>query len=87
MRKKGIKKSVRQGEVPSIKEMIHFFFLCSWFLASEICTVKVQRDAKISSLYFILLRDHSTCFGCLSHTSPGVRKTLVTATGTSHISR
>ena len=49
--------------------------------------VNVQRDATISSLYFILLHDHSTCFGCLSHSSSGVRETVVTATGTSHISR
>ena len=49
--------------------------------------MNVQRDATISSLYFILLQDHSTCFGCLSHPSSGVHKTVVTTTGTSHISR
>ena len=49
--------------------------------------MKVQRDATISSLYFILLQDHSTFFGCLSHPSSGVHETVVTATGTRHISR
>ena len=36
---------------------------------------------------FLLLQDHSTCFGRLSQPSSGVRKTVVTDTGTSHISR
>ena len=48
--------------------------------------INVQRDAKICSLYFILLQDHFTCFGCRPHPSSGVHKTVVTATGTSHIS-
>jgi hypothetical protein len=47
--------------------------------------INVQRDATICSLYFILLRYHSTCFGCRLHPSPGVHKTVVTATGTSHM--
>jgi hypothetical protein len=46
--------------------------------------MNVQRDATISSLYFTLLQDHSTCFGCLSHPSSGVHETVVTVTGTSH---
>jgi len=47
--------------------------------------VNVQRDATICSLYFILLQYHSTCFGCRPHPSSGVHKTVVTATGTSHL--
>jgi len=47
--------------------------------------MNVQRDATICSLYFILLQDHSTCFGCRPHPSSGVRKTVITATGTSHM--
>ena len=43
------------------------------------------RDATISNLYFILLQDHSTWFGCHLHPSSGVHKTVVTATGTSHM--
>jgi len=34
---------------------------------------------------FILLQDHSTCFGCCPHPSPGVHKTVTTASGTDHI--
>jgi len=49
--------------------------------------INVQRDATICSLYFILLQDHSTCFGCRPHPSPGLHKTVVISTGTSHISR
>ena len=32
---------------------------------------------------YILLQNHSTCFGCLPHPSSGVHKSVVTATGTS----
>ena len=49
--------------------------------------VYVQRDATVCSFTFIFLQDHSTCFGCLSRPSSEVRKIVVTATGTSHISR
>ena len=45
-----------------------------------------QRDAALSSLVYYLLRDHSTCFGCCLHPSSGVYKTVVTTTGTSHVS-
>jgi len=45
--------------------------------------LKNQKDAALSGLY--LLRDHSTCFGCSLHPSSGVRKTVVTTTGTSHV--
>ena len=41
----------------------------------------VQRDATQSSL-FIILPVHSTCFGCQSQPSPGVHKTVTTASGT-----
>ena len=41
----------------------------------------VQRDANQSSL-FIILQVHSTCFGCQSHPSSGVHKTVTTASGT-----
>jgi len=41
----------------------------------------VQRDATQNSL-FIILQVHSTCFGCPSHPSSGVHKTVTTASGT-----
>jgi len=44
----------------------------------------VQRDTTQSSL-FIILQGHSTCFGCQSHPSSGVHKTVTTASGTGHI--
>jgi hypothetical protein len=31
-----------------------------------------------------LLQNHSTCFGCPSHPSLGVHKTVTTASGTGH---
>jgi len=34
---------------------------------------------------YILLQCHSTCFGFRPHPSSGVHKTVVTATGTSHM--
>ena len=41
---------------------------------------KVQQYAGI-----YLLQNYSTCFGCPSHPSSGVHKTLTAASGTSHI--
>ena len=43
--------------------------------------INVQRDAKQSSL-FIILQVHCTCFGCQTHTTSGVHKTVTTASGT-----
>jgi len=54
----------------------------SWVMSVRF--LNVQRDATICSWYFILLHDHSTCFGCVSHPSSGIHKTVVTATGTTH---
>ena len=36
-------------------------------------------------IYFILVQDHSIRFGSRPHPSSGVHKTVVTATGTSHM--
>ena len=44
----------------------------------------VQRDATQSSL-FIILRVHSTCFGCQPRPSSGVQKTVTTASNAGHI--
>ena len=46
--------------------------------------VTVQRDAAQSSL-FIILRVHSTCFGCQPRPSSRVHKTVTTISGTGHI--
>jgi len=43
-----------------------------------------QRDATQSSL-FIILQDHSTCFGCQPHPSSGVHKTVTTASGIAQV--
>jgi hypothetical protein len=45
----------------------------------------VQRDATMSSQYFILLQYFSTCFGFPLHPSSGVQETVVTVTGIGHI--
>ena len=47
-------------------------------------SITVQRDATQSSL-FIILQVYSTCFGCQTHPSSGVHKTVNTASGTGHI--
>ena len=44
----------------------------------------VQRDATQSSL-FIILQVHFTCFGCQTHPSSGVHRTVTTASDTGHI--
>jgi len=45
--------------------------------------ITVQRNATQTSL-FIILKVHSTCFGCQPHPS-SVHKTVTTASGTGHI--
>ena len=44
----------------------------------------VQRDATQSSL-FIILQVQSACFGCQTHPSSGVHKTVTTTCDTGHI--
>ena len=44
---------------------------------------KIQQDTTDAGIY--LLQNHSTCFGCLSHPSSGVHKTVTAASGTGHI--
>jgi len=51
---------------------------------SKLFDVSNQRDAVLSSL-FVVLQNHSTCFGRSLHPSSGVHKTVVTTTGTSHV--
>jgi len=36
------------------------------------------------AVWFILLQNHSICFGCPTHPSSGVLKTVTAASGTSH---
>jgi hypothetical protein len=43
-----------------------------------------QRDAAVSSLYFISPQDLSTCFGCSLHPSSGILKAVYATTGTCH---
>ena len=65
------------------KEVLHYYVPGSVHHKSIL--INVQQDVTICSLYFILLRNHSTCFGCRPHPSSGVHKTVTTATSTSHI--
>ena len=43
---------------------------------------KIQQDATVCR--YLLLQNHSTCFGCPSHPSSGVHKTVTAASGTGH---
>ena len=36
------------------------------------------------AVWFILLQNHSSCFGCLPHPSSGVLNTVTAASGTGH---
>jgi len=44
---------------------------------------KIQQDATVCR--YLFTPDYSTCFGCPSHPSSGVHKTLTAASGTGHI--
>ena len=61
-----------------------FFFVLVVPCIINLFYVRNQRDAVLSSL-FIVLQNHSTCFGCPLRPSSGVHKTAVTTTGTSHV--
>ena len=61
---------------------VKFIFLLHTEQTPSILTI-VQRDATQNSL-FIILQVHSTCFGCQTHPSSGVHKTVTTASGTGH---
>ena len=43
----------------------------------------IQQDETDADIY--LLHNYSTCFGCLSHPSSGVHKTVTAVSGTGHI--
>ena len=44
---------------------------------------KIQQDAKVRR-YLFTAKSLSTCFGCPSHPSSGVHKTVTAASGTGH---
>ena len=44
---------------------------------------KIQQDVTNAGIY--LLKNYSTCFGCLSRPSSGVHQTVTAASGTGHI--
>ena len=52
-----------------------------WYNPSVPILIIVQRDATQSSL-FIILKVHSTCFGCQPQPQSGVHKTVTTVSGT-----
>ena len=67
----------------------HFFFM---FMVPCITNLYYNKPTRcncsqsILLFYFILLQDHSTCFGCCQHPSSGKHKTVATASDTGHIS-
>jgi len=65
----------------NIPLIVNFIFVVPCII--NLFYVSNQRDAVLSSP-FIVLKNHSTCFGCPLHPSSGVHKTVVTTTGTSH---
>jgi len=67
----------------------HFISLPSKFKGNlrAFSIINVWRDANNKQSIYYFPQDHSTCFRSLSHPSSGVHETVVTATGTSHISR
>ena len=53
-------------------------------VGTEELLIIVQRDVTKNSL-FIILQVQSTCFGCQTHPSSGLHKTVTTTSGTGHI--
>ena len=62
-----------------------FFFYYYWFPGLMIpinILIRSNKKQKYAGIY--LLQNHSTCFGCPSHPTSGVHKTVTAASGTGH---
>ena len=68
----------RNNSLNSIKTVIVHIILIN-MIGILIRSNKMQQYAGV-----YLLQNHSTCFGCLSHPSSGVHKTVTAASGTDH---
>ena len=75
----------RSCKIIQVHAFLHNSSLQESFTARnyESISLNVQRDA--TNAIYIVLHYHTTCFGCRPHPLSGVRKTVVTATGTSHM--
>ena len=72
-----------RGVAPKIKIKLSQTF-CVYGSVHRRSILIIVRDATQSNL-FIVLKVHSTCFGCQTHPSSGIHKTVTTASGTGHI--
>jgi hypothetical protein len=54
---------------------------------SEVGQLSRRKHTTFTTLRKFEIKNPSTCFGCLSHPTLGGHKTVVTTTGTSHVSR
>ena len=70
----------RPSDIHTGKCNFYKFYIYASVLPRSILIIS-QRNATQSSL-FIILKVHSTCFGCQSHPSLGVCRTVTTASGT-----
>jgi len=59
------------------------YFVKCCRITENFILIIVQRDATQNSRY-IILKIHSTCFGCQPHPSSGVHKTVTTVSATGH---
>ena len=75
--------TIRNSHPTKCIRLLHKIFILKY--PTEYILIIVQRDATQSGV-FITLQVHSTCFGCQPHPSPGVHKTVTTASGTGHTS-
>jgi len=72
-------KDVKLSEMIKIKRY-QFYIHGSVHRDSEL--IRYNKMQQYAGIY--LLQGHSTCFGCPSHPSSGVEKTVTAASGTSH---
>ena len=62
-------------------EFLHVFYICSSVHRNSMLK-KSNRMRQFADIYLLL--NYSTCFGRPSHSSSGVHKTVVAASGTDH---
>ena len=64
---------------------LYFFFYIHGSAHRNAILIRSNKTQKIAGVY--LLQNHSTCFGCPSHPSSGVHKTVTAASGIGHTIR
>ena len=71
---------IQAFETPALNIVLKFYI--HDFVHRKSILIRSNKMQQYAGIY--LLQNHSTCFGCPSHPSSGVHKTVTAASGTGH---